>query len=131
MFYKQLDAVCKRQGTSVTAVLIALNISKGNIRNWKNGTIPKYETRLKIANHLGISVEDLLTPEEIEEREKQKQMLDNLFDTVSNLVPRQEFEKAIIDEISYAAYQELENETDEFKMDVLDYIKFKKSQKKE
>ncbi len=36
-----------------------------------------------------------------------------------------------IDDISYAAYQELENETEEFKQDILDYIKFKKSQKKE
>lgn len=37
--------------------------------------------------------------------------------------------KANFDELSYAAYQEMEGESEDFKNDILSYIKFKKSQK--
>lgn len=37
--------------------------------------------------------------------------------------------KANFDKLSYAAYQEMEGESEDFKNDILSYIKFKKSQK--
>lgn len=114
MFYDQLDEVCKRNGTTVSAVLISIGCSKGNIRNWKNGGIPKYETRLKIANHLGVGIDELLTDEELKERNKQ----------VENIVDGMD-----VTSIQYAAYQELEGESEELIKDVINFIKFRKSQK--
>ncbi len=128
MFFDLLNAICKENGTSVTAVLLAVGLSKGCIRNWKNGIIPKYETRLKIANHLGIPVEKLMTKQEIEEQEKQKEQIDSLIENTAKLVSTP-ISEVDLDDISYAAYQELEGESESFKKDVLNYIKFKKSQK--
>ena len=70
MFFDLLDSICKENGTTVTAVLVAVGLSKGSIRNWKNGVLPKYQTRLKIANYLGVPVERLMTEQEIEEEKK-------------------------------------------------------------
>ena len=69
MFYDKLESLCKEKNTTITAVVVALGLSKGNIRNWKNGSVPKYDTRLKIANYLEVSIDELLTPEELETRE--------------------------------------------------------------
>lgn len=113
MFYEQLDKICKEQQTSVTSVLNAIGASKGNIRNWKNGSVPKYELRLKISNYLGISIDKLLTDEEKAEREKQE-------------IPASEQ----IKDIRFAAYNALEDESEEFAQDILNYINYKKSQKK-
>ena len=70
MFYSQLDSLCKEKGTSVSAVLDALDLSRGNIRRWKDGVNPKYETKLKIANYLKISVERLMSGTELAEYRK-------------------------------------------------------------
>lgn len=40
MFFDLLDSICKENGTTVTAVLVAVGLSKGSIRNWKNGVLP-------------------------------------------------------------------------------------------
>lgn len=71
MFYEQFEKVCKNKNTTVSAVLVALGMSKGCIRNWKNGVNPKYETKLKIANYLGVSYNDLLSEKEKAEQAKQ------------------------------------------------------------
>ena len=78
MFFDLLDSICKENGTTVTAVLVAVGLSKGSIRNWKNGVLPKYQTRLKIANYLGVPVERLMTEQEIEEEKKQHEQIEKL-----------------------------------------------------
>ena len=70
MFYNQLDALCKEKKTSEYDVLHAMNLSRGNIRRWKDGVNPKYETKLKIANYLKISVEQLMSGTELTEYQK-------------------------------------------------------------
>lgn len=111
MFFEQLDMICKKQNTSVTSVINAIGLSKGNIRNWKNGITPKYETRLAIANYLGISIDLLLTDDE------KKQQSSSSLDININ-------------DIRYAAYKELEDVDEDEIKDVIDFIRYKKSQKK-
>ena len=43
-----------------------MNMSKGNIRNWKNGVLPKLSVRKQIADILCVPMEDFLTDEEVE-----------------------------------------------------------------
>jgi transcriptional regulator with XRE-family HTH domain len=60
MFYERLKELCKKRGTSVTAMSKKLGLSSGNVTNWKNGRNPKTEIIIKIANYLGVSVEYLM-----------------------------------------------------------------------
>ena len=60
MFYHHLHAICKEKGTTVTAVVKELGLSSGNMSNWKNGRLPKTGIAIKLANYLGVSVEQLL-----------------------------------------------------------------------
>ena len=105
MFFDLLDSICKENGTTVTAVLVAVGLSKGSIRNWKNGVLPKYQTRLKIANYLGVPVERLMTEQEIEEEKKQHEQIEKLVEDVARKVSSP-LPKANFDELSYAAYQD-------------------------
>lgn len=60
MFYERLKVLCKKKGTSVTALSKKLGLSSGNVTNWKNGRMPKTDIALKIANYLNVSVEYLM-----------------------------------------------------------------------
>ncbi len=72
MFYEQFHKICKEKNTTVTAVVKALSLSSGNMTNWKNGRKPKTEIAMKIANHLGVSVEYLMGNDEIIDSQKPK-----------------------------------------------------------
>ena len=82
MFYEQLERICKEKGVSITPMVVNLGLSKGNIRNWKKGSLPKYETRLKIAEYLKIPVEKLMTEQELESRQESSQMINRLMDLI-------------------------------------------------
>ena len=84
MFYDQLEKICREKGVSITPMVVELGLSKGNIRNWKNGTLPKYETRLKIAEYLKIPIEKLMTEQELESRQESSQMISRLIDLVAS-----------------------------------------------
>jgi transcriptional regulator with XRE-family HTH domain len=60
VFYDQFIAACARQGVSPTRVLIALGMSKSSLARWRSGGDPLNETKKKIADHLGISISELL-----------------------------------------------------------------------
>lgn len=63
MFYDGFSKTCNRFGVSPTKVLIALDISKSGLTRWKNGGSPTNETKKKIADYFGISVDELETGE--------------------------------------------------------------------
>ena len=128
MFYDQIKEICDRKGIKITSLINSVGLSKGNIRNWKSGVNPKYETKVKIANYLNIPIEELLTPEEKLNREE----ISKSIATITEFVTK-DLNTPIIDKSSilYAAYEALEDESEEFQQDILDYIKFKKSQKKD
>lgn len=64
-FYNKIQAACREQKMSITELTEKLGISKSNIRNWKNGVLPKFQIRLKIAELTEIPLHDILTPEEL------------------------------------------------------------------
>lgn len=69
MFYDQLQPICKQKGTSVSAVLDGIGMSRANVTRWKEGVNPRFEVKLKIANYLGINVNELLSDSEKAETE--------------------------------------------------------------
>lgn len=66
MFYDKLQAVCKQRGTTVTAVVVALGMSRGAMGGWKKGQTPRYSTLKKLADYLDVSINDLLDDEQKE-----------------------------------------------------------------
>ena len=61
MFYDNLKKICKDQGTTPTAVLKELGLSTGNTGKWKNGSAPNSDIVYQIADHLGVSMDYLVT----------------------------------------------------------------------
>lgn len=68
MFYENLKKICKYQGTSPTRVLTELGMSTGNTGKWKNGAAPSIDIAYKIAQHLDVSLDYLVTGKESEGR---------------------------------------------------------------
>lgn len=60
MFFEQLKKACKMRNTSVTAVTLQLSISKSNVTNWKNGTIPNGDIIIRLSELLGVTTDFLL-----------------------------------------------------------------------
>ncbi len=60
MFFEQLKKACQMRNTSVTAVTLQLNISKSNVTNWKNGTIPNGDVVIRLSELLDVTTDFLL-----------------------------------------------------------------------
>ncbi len=60
MFYDVIKMVCKNNNTSITRLCNDIGVSPGVIIKWKNGSIPKGETLLKIGERFDISIDYLL-----------------------------------------------------------------------
>ena len=68
MFYKKFAYLCEKKGMSCSAVIIENGLSSGNLKNWKNGRIPKPDILQKIANYFNVSVDYLLGEEDKEKK---------------------------------------------------------------
>lgn len=60
-FYNTVNEICKRNGTTATTVLREIGASTGNVSKWKNGSIPNIDLALRIAEHLDITLDYLVT----------------------------------------------------------------------
>lgn len=86
----------------------AIGIRKQSVSEWKNGTTKTYMKHIdKIANYFNVSTDYLLgksdSPQTLDEQ---------------------------LSGIDFALYGEVKEMTDEEKQDILDYIRYKKSKKK-
>lgn len=61
MFYENFIKACENSDTTPSAVLKTLNLSTGNMQNWKDGATIKSDILLKIALHLNATTDYLLT----------------------------------------------------------------------
>lgn len=107
MFFTIYANLCHTIGRSPSWVAQELGINKATVTYWKNNPTakPSNEIMCKIADYFKVST-DYLSGK----------------DTSSN--------EPNINDIRFAAYNALEDESDEFAQDILNYINFKKSQKK-
>lgn len=61
MIYENVQRLCRERKTSIFAVERACGISNGTIGKWnRKGTAPRVDTVKAIADHFGVSVDDLL-----------------------------------------------------------------------
>lgn len=64
MFWNIFYTECHNKGTSPNAVCKAIGLSNAAATGWKNGTLPKADILVKIADYLKCSVDYLLGREE-------------------------------------------------------------------
>lgn len=61
MVYENVKRLCEERGTNIFNLEKACEISNGTIGKWaKRNSSPRVETIRRIANHLGVSVDELL-----------------------------------------------------------------------
>lgn len=60
MFFDNFVRLCNEAKTSPNAVAKKLGIPSGSVTDWKNGSIPRRGTLIKIADYFGVSVDYLL-----------------------------------------------------------------------
>ena len=60
MFYERLKTICLRNGITVSSLVKALGLSTSKVTAWKNGSVPKGENLVKIADYFDCSVDYLL-----------------------------------------------------------------------
>lgn len=63
MFYEMVLNLCKQKGIAMTSLTSELKISKSNVTNWKNGSVPKSDKLSQIADYFGVSTDYLLGKE--------------------------------------------------------------------
>lgn len=59
MIYERIKAICAKKKISVSSVERATGLSNGSISKWIECT-PKVDNLLKIANYLGVPLEELI-----------------------------------------------------------------------
>jgi transcriptional regulator with XRE-family HTH domain len=56
IFFDNLKSICKRNGTSPSAVVRSLDLSASKVTSWKEGKIPKIGTLERLADALGVEI---------------------------------------------------------------------------
>jgi transcriptional regulator with XRE-family HTH domain len=107
MFYERLSLLCKEKGIPLTELLKILGMSSGNLSKWKAGNAPKAPTVARIAKYFKVSSDYLMGATDIRE-------------TLDEQLTGVDF--ALSGEIKKLSAAE--------KQDILDYIRFKKLNKR-
>lgn len=80
MFFDQLKRICEARGLKVTTTVKAAGLSTGLIGNWKNGGKPTYDTLCRLADYLGVSVQEFVEDEPREARAQEHNELTEYLD---------------------------------------------------
>lgn len=62
MFYENVKDLCGLHRTNITQLAKDLGLSTSMPTKWKNGAVPKSDTVKMIAEHFGVSTDQLLAP---------------------------------------------------------------------
>ena len=54
MFFERLETICSRKGITVSSLVKALGLSTSKVTAWKNGTVPKGDILVKIADYFAV-----------------------------------------------------------------------------
>ena len=62
-FYKNFIRLCNKADETPSSVVDTIGVHRSLLTRWKNGSVPRSTTIRKIADHFGVSTEELLRPE--------------------------------------------------------------------
>ncbi len=60
MFYDNFKAACERRGTNISKVLSEIGRASGNTGTWKVGKFPRLDIVIEMAEHLHMSLDELV-----------------------------------------------------------------------
>lgn len=60
MFWRNFKNLCESAGTSPNAVCASIGLSTATATYWKNGTIPKIDALIKLADYFNVSIDYLV-----------------------------------------------------------------------
>lgn len=63
MFWNNFVELCKKNNVTPNGLAKQLSISSGSITSWKQGRVPKWQTLTMLAEHFGVTVEELIAEE--------------------------------------------------------------------
>lgn len=63
-FRENINRICKERGTTLSAVTRSMGLSSSKVTAWNNGSLPKEEVLLSLAQALNCSVMDFFADEE-------------------------------------------------------------------
>jgi transcriptional regulator with XRE-family HTH domain len=71
-FYENYVRLCNAEGKKPTAVAMEVGITRATASRWSRGMVPSYPNLLKLAEHFGVSVGELVgaTPENVKDLAK-------------------------------------------------------------
>ena len=64
MFFEIVTRLCAKKGISITQLALELKISRSNVTNWKNGSVPKIDKVQEIASYFNVTTDYLLGNEQ-------------------------------------------------------------------
>lgn len=67
MLLENIKHLCKKNGTSVSALEKSIGIGNGVIGKWVPGISPRVDTVKAVADYFGVTVDDLLNPDETQD----------------------------------------------------------------
>ena len=65
MLYDQVEKLCRSSGLSFNQFAESIGVSGASVTGWKNGSSPRQSTLKKIADHFGVTVDWLLSDEDL------------------------------------------------------------------
>ena len=76
-FHENLKRICDERGTTPTALLRSMGVATSKVTMWNNGSLPKEEMMVRLAQELNCSVMDFFADEEdIAEKNRMDNVLD-------------------------------------------------------
>ena len=109
MFFNTFFELCKRDGVTPNKALVDCEISRTSVAKWKKGAVPNGSTLAKIADYFCVTT-------------------DYLLGTDTEKAPTPEGERPIMmDDFTYAFYEESKDLPDEKKKMLLDMARFMKA----
>ena len=65
-FQDNLNRICKERGTTLTALVKSMGLSTSKVSRWNEGSLPKQDMLVRLANELNCSVADFFKDESVD-----------------------------------------------------------------
>lgn len=100
MFYQNYIALCNKIGKKPGTVAREIGFSNGATSVWKRGSVPQDANLVKIADYFQISVEELLSDDINEMKEKEKTPATKSDEGKDNSIMNREELKRLVDRLT-------------------------------
>jgi transcriptional regulator with XRE-family HTH domain len=107
MFWNNFVELCKKNNVTPNGLAKQPSISSGSITSWKQGRVPKWQTLTMLAEHFGVTVEELIADEKGSPPGETQGLDEKTIEVVMKLNRLSDEQKAkVLSYLEYLAFQE-------------------------